>query len=70
MNDVFTKIYLPYIMVFFVSSVSFGQYGNEWINQGQTYCKKKVGSTGIGLEVLVQNLPKHSLGIHLLLGSW
>ena len=51
--------------VFFISSVTIGQYGNEWVNQGQTYYKIKVGSTGIGLEVLIQNLPKSSFGIHL-----
>jgi hypothetical protein len=48
MNNAFTKIYLPFMMVFFISSVSFRQYGNEWVNQGQTYYKIKVGSTGIG----------------------
>ena len=47
MNNLFTKIHLPFIAVFFISTVSFGQYGNEWINQGQTYYKIKVGSNGI-----------------------
>ena len=65
MNNSFTKIYLPFMMVFFISSGTIGQYGNEWVNQGQTYYKIKVGSTGIGLEVLIQNLPKSSFGIHL-----
>lgn len=65
MNNSFSKIYLPFMMVFFISSVTIGQYGNEWVNQGQTYYKIKVGSTGIGLEVLIQNLPKSSFGIHL-----
>ena len=47
MNNLITKFIILLIAVIFISSVSHAQYGNEWINPGQTYYKTKVGSNGI-----------------------
>ena len=47
MNNSLSRIYTIFFMLFFISTTALGQYGNEWINPGQTYYKIKVGSNGI-----------------------
>lgn len=42
-----TKIILLYLLIFIIPSVTFAQFGNEWINTNQSYYKIPTTQTGI-----------------------